>query len=87
MRVLSIVHGSDSKAGVFGETVRDTGHELHQANYAGEQPPSHPVAEYDAAMIFGGSMNAHEEETHPWLRPEKEAIGELLEAGVPTFGV
>jgi len=87
MRVLSIVHGPDAKAGVFGETVRKAGHELHQASYALEQPPSRPVAEYDAAMIFGGSMNTHEEETHPWLRPEKEAIGGLLEAGVPTFGV
>jgi GMP synthase (glutamine-hydrolysing) len=87
MRVLSIVHGPDSKAGVFGDAVRDAGHELHQVNYADEQPPSHPVAEYDAAMIFGGSMNTHEEEKHFWLRPEKEAIGELLEAGVPTFGV
>lgn len=87
MRVLSIVHGSDAKAGVFGETVRDGGHELHQASYAFEQPPSRPVTEYDAAMVFGGSMNTHEEETHPWLRPEKEAIAALLEAGVPTFGV
>ncbi|HYM63456.1 MAG TPA: type 1 glutamine amidotransferase [Gaiellaceae bacterium] len=87
MRVLSIIHGTDAKAGVFGETVREAGHELHQVSYALEQPPSHPVAEYDAAMIFGGSMNTHEEETHPWLRPEKEAIGALLEAGIPTFGV
>jgi GMP synthase (glutamine-hydrolysing) len=87
MRVLSIIHGLDGKAGVFGETVRNAGHELHQASYALEQPPSRPVAEYDAAMIFGGSMNTHEEETHPWLAPEKEAIEALLEAGVPTFGV
>ncbi|MGI8607156.1 MAG: type 1 glutamine amidotransferase [Gaiellaceae bacterium] len=87
MRVLSIIHGSDAKAGVFGETVRNAGHELHQASFALEQPPSHPVADYDAAMIFGGSMNTHEEETHPWLRSEKKAIESLLEAGVPTFGV
>jgi GMP synthase (glutamine-hydrolysing) len=86
MRVLSIIHGPDAKAGVFGEIVRNAGHELHQVSYAGGQPPS-PVAEYDVAMIFGGSMNTHEEETHPWLRPEKEAIGGLLEAGIPTFGV
>ncbi len=87
MRVLSIIHGPDAKAGVFGETVRNAGHELHQASYTLEQPPSRPVTEYDAAMIFGGSMNTHEEDTHPWLRPEKEAIGDLLEAEIPTFGV
>ena len=87
MRVLSIVHGPDARAGVFGETVRDAGHELHQASYALEQPPAQPVGKYDAAMIFGGSMNTHEEESHPWLGPEKEAIAALLEAHVPTFGV
>jgi GMP synthase (glutamine-hydrolysing) len=87
MRVLSVVHGPDAKAGVFGETVRNAGHELHQVSYALEQPPSRPVAEYDAAMIFGGSMNTHEEEAHRWLQIEKEAIGGILEAGVPTFGV
>ena len=37
-----------------------------------EQPPAQPVAWYDAVMVFGGSMNTHEEDRHPWLRHEKE---------------
>lgn len=87
MRVLSIIHGTDAHAGTFGETVREAGHELHQVSYALDQPPTGRPREYDAAMVFGGSMNAHEEDEHPWLRPEKDAILELLDAGTPLVGV
>ncbi|HEY7195660.1 MAG TPA: type 1 glutamine amidotransferase [Gaiellaceae bacterium] len=87
MRVLSVIHGPDGHAGVFGDVVREAGHELEEACYALEQPPAHALGEYDAAMVFGGSMNTHEEDSHPWLRPEKAAIGELLDAGAPLLGV
>ncbi len=87
MRVLSLIHGVNAHAGVFGDAVRDAGHELHQASYALDQRPSGPVAEYDALMVFGGSMNTHEEDRHPWLRDEKETIRHALDAGVPVFGV
>jgi GMP synthase-like glutamine amidotransferase len=87
MRILSLIHGVNAHAGVFGDEVRDEGHELHQASYAMSQPPARPVAEYDALMVFGGSMNTHEEDRHPWLRDEKEAIARALEADLPVFGV
>jgi GMP synthase-like glutamine amidotransferase len=87
VRILSVIHGVNADAGIFGEAVRDSGHELHQASFALGQHPAQPVANYDAVMVFGGSMNTHEEEAHPWLRPEKAAIVEALEAGLPVFGV
>ena len=87
MRVLSIIHGRDAHAGTFAETVREAGHDFHEVSYALDQPPAEPLREYDAAMIFGGSMNAHEEDAHPWLRREKETILELLESGTPLVGV
>lgn len=87
MRVLSVIHGANAHAGIFGEAVREAGHELHQASYALEQPPTGPIKEHDAVMVFGGSMNTHEEDAHPWLRDEKDAIAEALEAGLPIFGV
>ena len=87
MRILSLIHGVNAHAGVFGDQVRDDGHELHQASYAMEQPPVEPVASYDAVMVFGGSMNTHEEDRHPWLRHEKGAIAQALEAELPIFGV
>ncbi|HEX2482411.1 MAG TPA: type 1 glutamine amidotransferase [Methylomirabilota bacterium] len=87
MRVLSLIHGVNAHSGVFADPVRERGHELHQASYALDQPPSRPVSEYDAVMVFGGSMNTHEEDLHPWLRDEKQAIAQALEADLPLFGV
>jgi GMP synthase (glutamine-hydrolysing) len=87
MRILSLIHGVNAHAGVFGDKVREEGHELHQASYAMSQPPGRSVPEYDAVMVFGGSMNTHEEDRHPWLRAEKEAIAEALGADLPLFGV
>jgi GMP synthase-like glutamine amidotransferase len=87
VRILAVIHGVNADAGVFGEAVRDAGHELHQASFALGQPPPNAVSDYDAVMVFGGSMNTHEEDAHPWLRPEKAAIAEALEAGLPVFGV
>jgi GMP synthase-like glutamine amidotransferase len=87
VRILSVIHGVNAHAGVFADPVRERGHELHQASYAMGRPPSRPVAEYDAVMVFGGSMNTHEEERHPWLRDEKEAMAHALDADLPVFGV
>jgi GMP synthase (glutamine-hydrolysing) len=87
VRILSVIHGVNADAGVFGDAVRETGHELHQASYALDQPPRNPIGDYDAMMVFGGSMNTHEEDVYPWLRPEKAAIAEALDAGLPVFGV
>ena len=76
MRVLSVVHELDAGAGVFGDFetwVPSTG------------PP--PFDDFDALMIFGGSMHADQNDGHPWLAPEKEFIRRALERGVPILGV
>ena len=75
MRVLSIVHQLDAGAGVFGEFptwVPSTG-----------PPPD----DFDALMIFGGSMHVDQNDAHPWLDPEKQFIREALHRGVPILGV
>src|SRR5919197_5772330 len=86
MRVLAIVHQRDAGAGVFGEAVRNAGHELDTWLIAeSPDPPTDPL-DFDAVMTFGGSMNVDEEEEHPWLRGEKELLGELLHRGTPLLG-
>ncbi|HZG49207.1 MAG TPA: type 1 glutamine amidotransferase [Thermoleophilaceae bacterium] len=51
-----------------------------------EQPP--PALDgFGAAIVFGGAAQVDEEHAHPWLRPEKELLGELLERRIPTLGV
>ena len=83
MRVLSIVHHDNARAGVFGEVL---GTELIEWNPSlGDSPP--PLDGFEAVMVFGGAMHVDQEAAHPWLRSEKELIGRHLEQGTPLLGV
>jgi GMP synthase-like glutamine amidotransferase len=85
--VLSLIHQESAASGVFGEAVVEGGHQLEEHSLAfGTGPPRAPE-EYDAVMVFGGSMHADQEDAHPWLREEKAMLRRLLDQGVPTLGV
>jgi GMP synthase (glutamine-hydrolysing) len=87
VRVLSVIHGREALSGLFGEVIREAGHELDERSFTLARPPLDPVESYDAAMVFGGSMNVHEVDGHPWIREEQRALERLLEHGVPLLGV
>jgi len=84
VKVLALTHGPNVGAGVFGETVRDAGHELVEwcVPRGGDAP-----ADADAILVFGGAMHADQEERHPWLRREVRFLQEALERERPLFGV
>src|SRR4051795_6308233 len=86
MRALAISHQRDAGPGVFTEAIGARGAELHSW-----MPPDDPLPrdprDYDAVLVFGGAMNAHEESRHPWLRGEKEVLVGFLEHGVPVLGM
>jgi GMP synthase (glutamine-hydrolysing) len=87
MRTLAIIHQRDAGPGVFAEELAARGEELDTWLIAEDAGPPGDPRDYDAVFIFGGAMNTYEEEKHPWLRPEKELLAELLEAGMPLMGV
>jgi GMP synthase-like glutamine amidotransferase len=75
VKVLSVVHELDAGSGVFGDFpmwVPSDG-----------RPPD----DFDALMIFGGSMHVDQEDGHPWMAPEKEFIRRELDRGTPILGV
>lgn len=87
MRALAITHQSDAGPGVFAHEAHERGWELDEWLIpAGGEPPGDPLA-YDAVISFGGAMHSDQEAEHPWLLAERELLGQLLEAGVPTLGV
>jgi GMP synthase (glutamine-hydrolysing) len=86
VRVLAIVHQPDAGPGVFAEEIRTRGDQLDEWLIAEQPEPPAVPAYYDAVMTFGGAMNTHEEEEHPWLRREKELLAGLLAAGRPLLG-
>jgi GMP synthase-like glutamine amidotransferase len=87
MHVLSLIHQEDAAAGVFADAAAAAGHALEEASYALGRPPSRPLGEYDAVMVFGGEVNVDQEDQNPWMAEEKAAIKGLIESGRPVLGV
>ena len=87
MHVLALVHGRQGRSGVFGEAVRDRGHELDEWSLAWGEPPPRPLDDYGAVLVFGGSMHADQDDRHPWLREETLFLRRLLDSGTPVLGV
>ena len=87
MRLLAIVHQRDAGPGVFEEALRDGGAALDTWLPAEVQEPPAPAAGYDAVLVFGGAMHVDHEQRHPWLRPEKALLRDLLEREVPILAV
>ncbi|HEX6459414.1 MAG TPA: type 1 glutamine amidotransferase [Thermoleophilaceae bacterium] len=83
MRVVAAVHSDDGGPCLFGEVVRERGHELVEWRPAETPPPQ----DADAVLVFGGSMHVDQEHTHPWLRDERDWLASLLDRRVPTLGV
>ena len=84
MRVLSLTHGPNVGAGVFGEAVEGAGHELVEwCVPLGDDAP----ADADAVLVFGGAMHADQERRHPWILRELRFLEEVLERELPLFGV
>lgn len=86
MRALAIVHEPQAGPGVFAEALAAKGVELDRWLIAEGPPPAEPAG-YDAALTFGGAMHTDHEADHPWLRPEKALLADLIERGVPLLGM
>ena len=86
MRVLGIVHHTDTGAGVFADPVAERGHTLDTWLISSEPEPPAPVERYEAVLVFGGAMHVDQEDRHGWLHDERlstvEAERRLRDAGL-----
>jgi GMP synthase (glutamine-hydrolysing) len=87
VHVLGVIHGARARSGLFGEVAAARGHELEEWSLAWGTPPPRPLDEYGAVFVFGGSMHADQDDTHPWLREETMFLQRLLDTQTPVFGV
>ncbi len=87
MDVLSIIHGGNARASIFGDTVEELGHRLEEWSLAWGTPIPRPLDAYGAVLVFGGAMHADQDDRHPWLREENLFLQRLLDLGTPTLGI
>lgn len=87
MRVLSVIHGSNVRGGVFNDAIVEAGHANDEWSLAWGTAMPRPMEEYGAVIVFGGSMHADQDDRHPWLRDEDAFIRELLDRRIPLLGV
>ncbi len=84
MRVLSVIHGPQVRSELFGDVIREAGHELVEWEI-GAAP--RPAGAFDAVLVLGGHQNVGEESEYPWLEQEYELLRELVDTEEPLLGV
>jgi GMP synthase-like glutamine amidotransferase len=83
-RVLLFQHMDDDNPGRFGDFLRQDGFAIDPVMlHRGEPIPS--LSAYDFLYVLGGPMDVWEEEAHPWLAAEKQAIAEWVGARAKPF--
>ena len=63
----------------------DAGGEL--VEWLPHEAPPPALDGFDAAFVFGAEAQVDQEDSVPWLRPEKQLVRELLDRGTPILGV
>lgn len=86
MRFLVFQHIAIEHPGIFREFFAGDGIAWDAVELdAGEKIP--PFDGYDALWVMGGPMDVWEEDQHPWLVTEQQAIREAVGRGLPYMGV
>jgi GMP synthase-like glutamine amidotransferase len=87
MQILSLVHGEDAGAELFGPLVAEAGHQLDEWSFEWGTSPPQPLERYEAVFVFGGAMHPDQDDLHPWLQVEEDWLRGLLGRQVPTLGI
>jgi GMP synthase (glutamine-hydrolysing) len=84
MDVLSVMHGGDAGTELFGPAVAAAGHRHREWSFASGGAPT---GDYDAVIVFGGSVHPDQDDEHAWLKDELRWLEGLIADGVPTLGI
>lgn len=84
--VLVVEHQASCPPHLVGRWLEEAGCTLEVCRpYAGDALPA-PTA-YDAVLVLGGDMGAHDDDRAPWLPALKERLREAVAAATPVLGV
>lgn len=79
-------HGPSVPGGVFDEAAEAAGYALERWSVPLGGAPESPK-DYDAVMVFGGSMHPDQDDEFAWLAHEEAFLRSVLAEGVPALGV
>jgi GMP synthase-like glutamine amidotransferase len=84
--LLALQHIACEPPAAFEDELRSRGLDLVRAELdEGDALPD--WREFAGLIVMGGPMGAYEEDAHPWLVEEKQAIRAAAQAGHPVWGV
>jgi GMP synthase-like glutamine amidotransferase len=87
VRALAITYEREAGPGVFAEAAAEREIELEPWLRREDPAPPRPVFEYDAVLVFGGSMHVDQVEQHPWIEEDRRLLAGLLQAEKPLLCV
>jgi GMP synthase (glutamine-hydrolysing) len=89
-RILVVQHQATCPPALLGGWLEEAGLTLEvRRPDLGEPLPTEraDLAPYDAVLVLGGSMDAFDEDGHPWLRDTVTLLRLTIEQDTPTLGV
>lgn len=86
VRIAVVEHEAACPPAHVGTWLAEAGAALHVVRpWAGDALPE--PASFDALVVLGGSMGAHDDELHHWLGPLKQQVRDCVADGTPVLGV
>ncbi len=86
-KILVFQHVPYEPLGTLDPLLKEAGFRIRYVNF-GRDPHQRPSLEkYEALIVLGGPMNAHQIDTYPNLVTEVEVIREAVEAGMSVLGI
>lgn len=86
-KILVFQHVPYEPLGTLDPLLKEAGFRIRYVNF-GRDPDQRPSPEkYEALIVLGGPMNAHQIDTYPNLATEVELIREAVDAGMSVLGI
>lgn len=86
-KILVFQHVPYEPLGTLDPLLKEAGFRIRYVNY-GRDPYQRPsLDKYEALIVLGGPMNAHQIDTYPNLATEVDVIREAVDAGMSVLGI
>jgi GMP synthase (glutamine-hydrolysing) len=86
-KILVFQHVPYEPLGTLDPLLKDAGFRIRYVNF-GRDPHQRPsLDKYEALIVLGGPMNAHQIDTYPNLATEVDVIREAVDSGMSVLGI